>query len=323
MDYNACSYNHLVRAFLISCLLLLTACAPAVPGVTPALNGLRAYQTITPTATAARPEGLVVSFETPLPSPTPFAYTVKAGDTLSQIAERFNVPLDALMAANPDVDPNAMSVGKTLKIPSSPRNPTGESTPTPVPFPVQQIDCYPTPDRGLWCFMLAYNDSDDLIENITAQMTLVDKSGQTLASQVAPLPLNILAPHTSLPLSVYFAPEVPSEAKPQARILTAIRLSPGDKRYLPAVLQNTLVQVDWSGLSAQVGGQVILPADTKPASLVWVAAAAYDGAGRVVGLRRWESKAGLQPGGSLPFAFMVSSSAGKIERVDFAVEARP
>jgi LysM repeat protein len=317
------SYNHLMRMILISCLLLLAACAPAASGATPVANDLRSYQTVTPSATASTPEGLVVSFETPVPSPTPFAYTVKSGDTLSQIAERFNVPLDALMAANPDVDPNAMSVGKTLKIPSSPGNPTGESTPTPMPFPVQQIECYPTSDRGLWCFMLAYNDSNDLIENVTAQITLVDQSGQTVASQVALLPLNILSPHTSLPLSVFFAPNIPSDAKPQARVLTAIRLLPGDGRYLPAVLHNTLAQVDWSGLSAQVSGQVILPADTKPAGFVWVAAVAYDEAGRVVGVRRWESKAGFQPGGTLSFSFMISSLAGRIERVDFAVEARP
>src|SRR5574341_1733843 len=272
-----------MRLFFISCLFLLVACAPRTSSATPVADDLRAYQTLTPSATASTPEGLAVSNETPLPSPTPFSYTVKSGDTLSQIAERFNVSLDALMAANPEVDPNAMSVGVTLRIPSSPRNPTGESTPTPVPFPVQQIVCYPTSDRGMWCFALAYNDSNDLIENVTAQMTLLDQSGQTIASQVIPLPLNILPPHTALPLTVFFAPDIPSDARPRAQILTAIRLLPGDGRYLPAGLQNTLVQVDWSGLSAQVSGQVILPADTKPARLVWVAAVAYDSAGRVVG----------------------------------------
>jgi hypothetical protein len=56
---------------------------------------------------------------------------------------------------------------------------------------------------------------------------------------------------------------------------------------------------------------------------VWVAAVTYDGAGRVTGVRRWESPAGINPGGSLPFTFSVSSMAGRIERVDFAVEARP
>ncbi len=302
--------------------LLLAACAPQTSSATPIPSTLQPYQTMTPSATASGPEGLVVSFETPLPTPTPFVYVVASGDTLSQIAEKFNVSLDVLMAANPNVDPNSMSLGQKLNIPSNPKNPTGESTPTPVPFPVQQIACYPTADRGMWCFVLVHNDSNDFMENITAQVSLIS-NGQTISSQTALLPLNILPPNSSMPLTVYFAPDVPSDAKPHAQILTGIRLLPGDERYLPATLQNTLVQVDWSGLSAQVSGQVVLPADAKAAKLIWVAVTAYNEAGRVVGVRRWESNAELSAGGSLPFAFMVSSVAGKISRVDFAVEARP
>jgi len=311
-----------MRRIILISFLLLAACAPQASGATPIASTLEPYQTITPSATASGPDGLVVSFETPLPSPTPFVYVVASGDTLSQIAEKFNVSLDVLMAANPNVDPNSMSLGQKLNIPSNPQNPTGESTPTPVPFPVQQIACYPTADRGMWCFVLAHNDTNDFMENITAQVSLVS-NGKTISSQTALLPLNILPPNSSMPLTVYFAPDVPPDAKPQAQILTGIRLLPGDQRYLPATLQNTLVQVDWSGLSAQVSGQVVLPADAKAAKLIWVAATAYDEAGRVVGVRRWDSSAGLSAGGSLPFAFMVSSVAGKITRVDFAVEARP
>jgi LysM repeat protein len=304
-------------------ILLSAACAPQTQSGTPIPKDLQPYQTITPSARPDQPAGLVVTIETPIASPTPFLYKVKSGDTLGGIADKFNVQLDVLQAANPDIDPNGMSVGTTLKIPSNPKNPTGEATPTPVPFPVDQIACHPTIDRGLWCFVLVRNDSSDLMENITAQVTLLDATGQSLASQMALLPLDILPPNGSLPLSVYFAPDVPLDVKPQVQILTAIRLLPGDVRYLPATVQNSLVQVDWSGFSAQVNGQVYLPADSKPAGEVWVAAVAYDGVGNVIGLRRWESLTGIQPGGSIPFSFSVSSIAGKIERVDFAVEARP
>ncbi len=271
----------------------------------------------------SQPAGLIVSADTPLPSPTPFAYTVKSGDTLSQIAEKFNVSLDALMQANPNVDPNGMSVGQTLKIPSNPSNPTGESTPTPVPFPILQAACHPTLDRGLWCFVLAHNDSSEFMENVTAQVSIVDSRGKSIASQTALLPLNILPPGQSLPLSVFFAPDVPSDVEPRVQVLTAIRLLPGDARYLPATIQNTLVQVDWSGFSAQVSGQILLPANSKVANVAWVAAVVYDAAGNISGVRRWQSTTPLAPGASLPFSFMVASVAGRIARVDFAVEARP
>lgn len=266
-------------------------------------------------------EGLVTA-EIPLPSPTPFTYTVQAGDTMGGIALKFGVSMEDLQAANPQVSPNTMSIGQVLKIPSDPANPSGEPTPTPVPFDIEQIHCYPGMDQGMWCLVLARNPGSDFIENISAQVTLVDAAGTWLASQPALLPLNILPPDSALPLSVYFPPVVPSGAKPQVQVLTAIRLLSGDPRYLPASAGDVLVQVNWNGLSARLSGVVRLPSESKAAASVWVAATAYDEPGQVVGVRRWEG-GGLQPGESLPFSMLVSSLAGPIERVEIAVEARP
>ena len=45
------------------------------------------------------------------------SYSVKAGDTPSSIARKFNVKLDALLALNPTLDPKRMKVGQPVKIP--------------------------------------------------------------------------------------------------------------------------------------------------------------------------------------------------------------
>jgi LysM repeat protein len=312
---------------LTSLFLLLTACAPQRTPSTPAGVYLTPFLTstrspIAPAGTLQTPEGLIAA-ETPLPTPTPFTYTVQRGDTISSIALRFGVSMDELQAANPEISPNAMSVGQVINVPSNPDNPSGEPTPTPAAFTIQQIECYPTADQGMWCFVLARNDFPDFVENVSAQVTLVGADNVVLASQTALLPLNILPPNSSLPLPVFFPPEVPSDAKPQVHVVTAIRLLPNDERYLPATVNNTLVQVNVDGRSARIDGQVLLPADAKAARQIWVTGTAYDETGRVVGVRRWESNAGLSPGGSLPFEFMISSLGGRIERVDFAVEARP
>jgi LysM repeat protein len=308
-------------------LVLLTACAAQKD--TPAVSNVQLTPFATSTAGATEPvgtaptlEGLVAA-ETPLPSPTPFTYTVKSGDTISSLALKFGVSMAELQAANPEIPPNAMSIGQVIRIPSNPGNPSGEPTPTPAPFTVQQIGCHPTADRGMWCFVLVHNGLPDLLENVSAQITLVDPGSTILASQTALLPLNILPPDASLPLTAYFPPEIPPNAKPQVQILTAIRLLPGDERYLPATVNNTLVQVDADGLSARVNGQVFLSANAGNASQVWLAATAYDESGEVVGVRRWEWEKGLAAGGNLPFEFMLSSIGGRISSVDFAVEARP
>jgi LysM repeat protein len=313
--------------YLSSLLFLLTACAPQQTQSAPSGVDLIPFLTSTqnPTSSAGSletPEGLVTA-DAPLPSLTPFTYTVQRGDTMGSIALKFGVSMDDLQAANPEISPNAMSVGQVLKIPSNPENPSGEPTPTPVPFTIQQIECYPTADQGMWCFVLAHNDFSDFMENVSAQVTLVDSNNPTIATQTALLPLNILPPNTSLPLAVFFSPPIPFDAKPNVQVLTAIRLLPDDERYLPATINNTLVQVNADGRSARVSGQVLLSSDAKAATQIWVAGIAYDDAGRVVGVRRWESNTGLSGGGNLPFEFMVSSVGGKIARVEFAVEARP
>ena len=305
---------------LISLFFLLTACAPPPTPSLPAALDLTPF--VTSTQSPSQTPDILILAETPLPTPTPFTYTVQQGDTISSIALDFGVSTDDLLAANPEISPNAMSVGQVINIPSNPENPSGQPTPTPAPFTIQQIECYPTADQGMWCFVLAHNDFPDFVENVSVQVTLVGAEDTVLVSQTALPLLNILPPNTSLPLTVFFHPEVPPDAKPQVQVLTAIRLLPNDERYLPATINNTLVQVNADGRSARVNGQVLLPADAKVASQIWVTGTAYDETGRVVGVRRWESNAGLSPGGSLPFEFMLSSLGGRIERVEFAVEAR-
>jgi YD repeat-containing protein len=174
----------------------------------------------------------------------------------------------------------------------------------------------------MWCFVLAHNDSSDFTENISAQVTLIDSNGNFLVTQTALLPLDILPPNTSLPLVVYFPPEIPVTAKPQVQVLTAIRLLPNDPRYLSAMVNNTLVEINAEGHFANITGEVRLPAESKAATQTWVTAVAYDEEGRVVGVRRWEG-GGVKPGGSLNFQMGVSSLGGRMTRVEFVVEARP
>ena len=44
------------------------------------------------------------------------AYSVRSGDTLGTIAERFGTTVDGLLALNPGIDPRALRVGQSLRV---------------------------------------------------------------------------------------------------------------------------------------------------------------------------------------------------------------
>jgi LysM repeat protein len=44
------------------------------------------------------------------------AYSVRSGDTLALIAERFGTSVDRLMELNPGIDPQALRVGQAIRV---------------------------------------------------------------------------------------------------------------------------------------------------------------------------------------------------------------
>ena len=299
-------------------LVLLTACGSAPDAGTAVPSGPRPYQTVSPSPTETLVPPLTQVF---LPSPTPIVYIVVAGDTLSGIAAQYNVTLEALLAANPGIQPTAMAVGTKLNIPAGTAV-VGEPTPTAVPLETLQARCWPEAAGGVWCFALMHNGYGETVENLSAQFTLLGPGGADIASQVAYAPLDILPAGRSLPIAVYFPAPAPAGAAVRVELLTSISLLPSDTRYLPAALQNTLVRVDGSGRSAWVSGRVACTAASGTAKTVWVLAVAYDAAGQVVGTHRWEAPVPLEAGAGLDFDFQVASLGPAIDQVDLLVEAR-
>ncbi len=75
------------------------------PGIDP--NNLQIGQVICiPKVTAPLP-----------PCPNGFYYTIKSGDTLYNLSQRFNIPLQEIINANPGIDPNRLQIGQVICIP--------------------------------------------------------------------------------------------------------------------------------------------------------------------------------------------------------------
>ena len=69
--------------------------------------------------------GQVVCIPTGAPAPSKcppgtFPYTIRSGDTFYLLAQRFGTTVEAIMRANPGVNPNNLQIGQVICIPSGP-----------------------------------------------------------------------------------------------------------------------------------------------------------------------------------------------------------
>jgi hypothetical protein len=66
----------------------------------------------------ASPSVTVAASPTPEPTPEPVVYTIKSGDSLFEISQEFQISVDAILGANPEVtDPDKLRIGQQLIIP--------------------------------------------------------------------------------------------------------------------------------------------------------------------------------------------------------------
>ncbi len=204
--------------------VILTGCSSQTPVTTSTQESLALtpYWTATPGLNTAPFSSSASPIRTraapsipPPPTPTPFTYIVKQGDTMLGIAFRYGLALDQLQAANPKVNPRILSVGSVLVIPmKSVATDSVVSTPTPAPVNLSPVRCYPVVDQGVWCLAAVTNDEAQAMENISVWLTLYSPDGQALAGQVAIPPLNLLSPGKSLPVMAFFPLAHPATSAP-------------------------------------------------------------------------------------------------------------
>ena len=81
----------------------------------------------------SRPAASASAAPTVVAAPTPVVYVIKKNDTLSKVANKFGVELEDLLAANPEIkDPNKISLGQEIVIPTPPPAPSAEATAEPA-----------------------------------------------------------------------------------------------------------------------------------------------------------------------------------------------
>jgi LysM repeat protein len=320
-----------MRRSLFGLLILITlagtsacqgAAGPPAPTVAPtATPPISAYATRTPSPpppAAQAPRRTATP--PPPPTPTPFLHTIVKDDTLLGVALRYGVSLEALLAANPGIDPGFLTIGMTVTIPLSDTLPVIPS-PTPLAIQVQAPACYSLGDGGAGCFLLVQNEQEAAVESLAVQLDLLDAGGQALASQALTAPLNLLPGGRSMPMWAAFDLPLSQVAQAEARLVSALPVESAAGRYL-ALQASASPQISPDGRSARLEGALSLAEGEPAAAQVWLLAFAADRDGRIVAMRRWES-ADLAPGQVLPFTIQLYSLGAPIAAVDWLAEARP
>lgn len=307
--------------------LLLAACSTASPTATNQVEGgyyLTPYHTATLTPTIT-PTPLDQATQTPKPTitPTPRIYEVRSGDQLLGIAYAFGITLEDLQAANPDVNPSLMSIGTRLVIPP-PRGITPTAAaPTPTPFDVTVggLDCFPSATGGLHCFALVTNERKNAATNLTGEFSLINANNEIALARTVALPLERLEPGARLPFYTYFDPALVKDHTISFNLLTATRLNADDMRLLPLLVETDESLIADNGRAASISGSVLLEDAEVEVSRITIVAVAYDAAGNVVGLRRFQEETALSVGVPHPFRIEVFSIGGRIATVETYAEA--
>ena len=103
-------------AFLLAVTILVLIVRSATSADEPATAPTVATTTA-PTTTATPAATPPPADTTPTTTAAVSTYTIEAGDTLQTIADQYGTTVEQLLVLNPDVDPTALQIGQTIRVP--------------------------------------------------------------------------------------------------------------------------------------------------------------------------------------------------------------
>jgi len=170
--------------------------------LTPYMTAISTQETLDNIANGA--DGIDAPTDTPEPTATPTIHMVELGETLSSIAWRYGVSIDAILSANPDITPNAMIVDDTVIIPAA----EAENAAELVVEYIDQIQfgkptCMMAGDV-LWCGAMVNNKSDTNLQFPVVVFRLIDQDGNTVAEKKTPALLQEIQRGASIPVTTTF-----------------------------------------------------------------------------------------------------------------------
>ena len=256
---------------------------------------------------------------TPAPTAIPIIHIVALGETISSIALRYGVLMDALMEANPGVEPTALIVGDKLVIPAYNNSQAAEVDPAILKnIQILVPECIQTRDGGLWCAGLIENQGQEDLEDIVVKFSFRDVDGNVIEEKSAPTIMRHILPGMAVPV-VVFLEKVPAlYADITMNIFSALVVEASISPYLVVSIDEETR--DLNGIEATISGRMRVEGNQEKGQAdIRIGAAGFDEDGHLVGVRRLDSSATLNE--AFNYSITVYSSAGNIAEVSLYTEA--
>lgn len=323
----------LMRIYLLLVLsLVLPGCAQEPAGVTTAPTAV-STPTLSPTATTTPTELMVTTttvaeqtptpFPTPTitPTPTPILYTIQEGETLLGIAIAQGTTTEAIMALNPEVVPEALSIGQVIILPPvtavSAAAVNGSDTAVPQNLTVSQIQTYETVVGSFWLVGEVTNAGEQAVENVQVALRFLNEAGEEVDTAAAWAANPLIAPGASAPFGVLL-PQKPSYAQVDTAVAQGNVVADFGERYLDFVIAEVALNNDEP--AAEISG-VVQNVGSETAVSIQLIITLYDAEGNIVGFLIRPLADELAAGDEVRFTETAVSLAAPIEQVQIAAFA--
>ena len=315
----------LFAATAVSCVDTAAETVDAVPS--PTLNAGDVGVAVTPLATlppfpTVTPPPTVTPGTLPTApvdiSPTPFIYSVIAGDNLEAIAQRHGVATAEIVALNPGLDPALLLVGQELVMPAAaaPEVPVLDETVASGVTP-GQTGVYET-TSGRWVIGTIGNGSGGAVENVQVSVELLTAEQAVVAQETVWIPGNVIPVGASAPFAVLFE-EVVDGATARATVTGSNPVPQPGQRHLDLAVTEAAVAAQ--GAHYLVTG-TLQNNGSDGAEEIVVVATLYDEEGNVTGYQQQVLDVTLPPGAALAVQMRAVPPGGEATRVEIMAHGR-
>lgn len=254
------------------------------------------------------------------PTATPLLYRVQEGETLSQIARQFGVPLAELQAVNGRLEPRALQIGETLYIPNPHFNSKGYPifpTSTPLNVLLEPPFCYATSTNQIICLGSVVNQLSNPLEHIVVSVRLLRQDGSALAENQVALEQRNILPGERAPYRLSFTASTEDYSSALALLL---RAESGESDLISVMIeaqQRTHIDDHY-----RITG-TLYNAESKPLQLFRAVAILHNHDGQITGYRVVQLDQLMAAGARAPFQIaIIPQLPGEIAAHTLYVEAR-